>query len=248
MRMQIRAFAKLTGVSVRTLHYYDEIGLLTPCFVDEESGYRFYDEHSLSRMQEILLLRELDFPLKSISEMLSFSDCDKQKALSEKKKLLILKKQRLERLICALEEAEKGAQDMNINVFDNSEYAAACQEYEAEVQQKWGGTSAYQEFETKTARYRKEDWRTVSTGMESLLSSFAEALHAGVSPADPSAALLVEKLQAYITENFYSCSKDILAGLGQMYVADARFQKNIDRHGAGTAEFIRDAIEHYCRK
>ena len=83
MKMQINEFAKLTGVSVRTLHYYDEIGLLKPAFVDEQNGYRFYDENSLLRMQEILFYRELDFPLKSILEILSSPDYDKQKALAE---------------------------------------------------------------------------------------------------------------------------------------------------------------------
>ena len=101
MKMQIRDFAQLTGVSVRTLHYYDEIGLLRPAAVDEQTGYRFYDESSLLRMQEILFYRELDFPLKDIQEALSSPHYDKQKALAEQKTLLRLKKERLERLIDA---------------------------------------------------------------------------------------------------------------------------------------------------
>ena len=107
MKMQINEFAKLAGVSIRTLHYYDEIGLLKPAFVDEQNGYRFYDEISLERMQEILFYRELDFELKSIAEILSSPDYDKQKALAEQRKLLILKKERLERIIAALDSAEK---------------------------------------------------------------------------------------------------------------------------------------------
>ena len=107
MKMQIKEFAKLTGVSVRTLHYYDEIGLLKPAFVDEQNGYRFYDENSLLRMQEILFYRELDFPLKSILEILSSPDYVKQKALAEQRKLLELKKDRLERIIDALDGATK---------------------------------------------------------------------------------------------------------------------------------------------
>ena len=91
MNMQIKEFSRLAGVSVRTLHYYDEIGLLEPCRVDRQTGYRFYDESSLERMQEILFFRELDFPLKSILEILSSPNYDKQKALSEQKRLLILK-------------------------------------------------------------------------------------------------------------------------------------------------------------
>ena len=118
MNMQIKEFARLTGVSVRTLHYYDEIGLLKPACVDAHTGYRYYDEHSLLRMQEILFYRELDFSLKSISEILSSPNYDKQMALREQKKLLTLKKERLERLIAAIDSAAKGETVMD--VFDNS--------------------------------------------------------------------------------------------------------------------------------
>lgn len=133
--MQIKEFSRLTGVSVRTLHYYDEISLLKPAFVDEQSGYRFYDEHSLERMQEILFYRELDFPLKNISEILSSPNYDKKLALARQKQLLILKKNRLERLISALESAEKGEKSMSINLFDNSEFESAREKYSSEVKQ-----------------------------------------------------------------------------------------------------------------
>ena len=106
--MQIKEFAELTGVSVRTLHYYDEIGLLKPSEVDAQNGYRFYDEKSLERMQEILFYRELDFSLKTISEILSSPDYDKQQALSRQRKLLLAKKERLEQLIKAIDCVEKG--------------------------------------------------------------------------------------------------------------------------------------------
>ena len=106
--MQIKEFAEFMGVSVRTLHYYDEIGLLTPALVDKFTGYRYYDENSLLRMQEILFYRELDFSLKNIEEILSSPNYDKNKALKEQKHLLTLKKERLERLISAIDGAVKG--------------------------------------------------------------------------------------------------------------------------------------------
>ena len=108
LKMLIKEFADFTGVSVRTLHYYDEIGLLMPAFVDKTTGYRFYDEKSFLRMQEILFYRELDFSLKSIGEILSSPNYDKNKALKEQKHLLTLKKERLERLISAIDGAVKG--------------------------------------------------------------------------------------------------------------------------------------------
>ena len=120
MKMQIKEFAEFTGVSVRTLHYYDVIGLLTPAFVERTTGYRFYDENSLLRMQEILFYRELDFSLKSIREILSSPNYNKSKALNEQKQLLMLKKERLERLISAIEGAMKGENVMT--AFENSEF------------------------------------------------------------------------------------------------------------------------------
>ena len=108
MKMRIKEFAAFTGVSVRTLHYYDEIGLLVPACVDRSTGYRYYDGNSLLRMQEILFYRELDFSLKSIGEILSSPDYDRKKALKEQKHLLMLKKERLEGLISAIDGAMKG--------------------------------------------------------------------------------------------------------------------------------------------
>ena len=140
MKMLIKEFADFTGVSVRTLHYYDEIGLLLPAVVDRYTGYRFYDENSLLRMQEILFYRELDFSLKSIGEILSSPNYDKSKALKEQKQLLILKKERLERLISAIDSAVKGENVMK--AFDNSEF----EKHKAEAKEKWGKTDAYQRF------------------------------------------------------------------------------------------------------
>ncbi len=246
MKLQIKEFAELTGVSVRTLHYYDEIGLLKPSYVDEQNGYRFYDETSLERMQEILFYRELDFPLKSIAEILASPNYDKQKALAEQKRLLTLKKERLERLIAALEQAEKG--EITMSAFDNSEYETARQQYEDEAKQQWGGTDAYKESQTKTAGYSKDKWNDILAGMNGVFAEFAECKKCGESSDIDTAQRLVKKLQDYITANFYHCTNEILAGLGQMYVCDERFKNNIDSHGEGTAEFVSEAIKIYCKR
>ena len=246
MKMHIREFAKLTGVSVRTLHYYDEIGLLKPSFVEEQNGYRFYDERCLERMQEILFYRELDFPLKDIGEIMSSPDYDKQTALKEQRRLLTLKKERLERLITALDGAMKG-ENLSMNIFDNSEYEAQREQYAKEAKEKWGFTEAYKESAEKTKDYSKEKWSNVSEGMNSLMAEFAECRARGNAPESDEAQALVKKWQNYITENFYTCTKEILAGLGQMYIADERFKDNIDKHGKGTAEFMCQAIGAYCR-
>lgn len=246
MELQIKEFAKLCDVSVHTLHYYDEIGLLKPCFVDKQNGYRFYDESSLERMQEILFYRELDFPLKSIAEILSSPNYDKRKALAEQKRLLILKKNRLERLISALEQAEKGG--ITMNAFDNSEYETVRQQYEDEAKQRWGNTDAYKESKARTAEYSKEKWNAVSDEMDNIFSEFSECMNSGESTDSETAQNLVKKLQDYITANFYHCTDDILVGLGEMYVCDERFKKNINKHAEDTADFFSKAIKFYCKK
>ena len=241
MNMQIKEFARFTGVSVRTLHYYDEIGLLHPAQVDRATGYRFYDEQSLLRMQEILFYRELDFPLKSIEEILSSPNYDKNQALKEQKKLLILKKERLERLISAVDSAMKGENVMK--AFDNTEF----ENYKAEAREKWGSTDAYKEHQEKTKGYSKDKWNSMAAGMDAIMGRFAAVMQNGDAADSTTAQDLVKALQSHITENYYTCTKEILFGLGQMYVADERFKANIDKHGDGTAAFICEAIKAYCK-
>ena len=242
MNMQIREFAEFTGVSVRTLHYYDEIALLKPARVDQHTGYRYYDRESLIRMQEILFYRELDFSLKSIRKILASPDYSRAEALREQKKLLTLKKERLERLISAIDSASKGENIMN--AFNSSEY----DKYKDEVQQRWGNTDAYKEHAQKTKGYSREKWQDATQGLNAIFAEFAACKGAGETPDSPAAKELVRKLQNFITENYYTCTKEILAGLGRMYVADDRFRSNIDKNGEGTADFASRAIRGYCEK
>ena len=241
MKMHIKEFAELTGVSVRTLHYYDEIGLLKPAYTDEGTGYRFYDEKSLLKMQEILFYRELDFPLKSISDILSSPDYNKEKVLAEQKKLLTLKKERLEKLISAIDSSVKGKNIMK--AFDNSEF----EKYKDEVKERWGKTEAYSEYTRKSKAYTKESYTNLAEGMDAILAEFALSLKSGAAAYSAEVQSLVAKLQSHITEYYYTCTKEILSGLGQMYVFDERFRNNIDKHGEGTAEFISEAIKIYCK-
>ena len=238
--MQIREFAKFTGVSVRTLHYYDEIGLLKPSHVDPSTGYRYYDEEALLRMQEILFYRELDFSLNSIRQIISSPNYDKTKALNEQKQLLKLKKERIERLIHAIDGAMKGEHVMK--AFDDSEF----EKYKSEAQEKWGKTEAYRQHAEKTKNYSKEKQNSLVQDMDAILAEFSLCMNSGAGPASPEAQSLVKKLQNHISMNYYNCTNEILAGLGQMYVADERFKSNIDRHADGTASYISEAIKVYC--
>ena len=244
MKMHIKEFADFSGVSVRTLHYYDEIGLLKPSETDKNNGYRYYDNKNAERMFEIIFLRELDFSLKSIKDILSSPDYNKKEAFRRQKDLLLMKKSRLDRLIEALDKAENGEFDMKS--LNNNDYENAKNSYEKEVKEKWGHTDAYKQSQEKTAGYSKEKQEAVNEGLMAVFGDFADAMNSGVGADSDEAKALAQKLQAYITENFYTCTKEILSGLGQMYVLDERFRENIDKYGKGTAEYARDAIENYC--
>ncbi len=245
MKMSVKEFSVFTGVSVRTLHYYDEINLLKPDFIDSENGYRYYSEKGTERMLEILFLKELDFSLKEIAVILSSPDYDKKEAFRKQKKLLTFKKERLERLISALEEAEKGAIPMKN--FDNTEFEKQKSQYADEVKTRWGNTSAYKESEEKAASMTQGEKQNALDGMSFIMAEFAEAMKKGFPPESDAAQSLCKKLQQFITDNFYTCTKEILAGLGEMYVLDERFKENIDRNGKGTAEFIKEALRIYCK-
>ena len=180
--MLIKEFAEFTGVSVRTLHYYDEIGLLMPAFVDRTTGYRYYDENSLHRMQEILFYRELDFSLKSIGQILSSPNYDTRKSLQEQKLLLTLKKERLERLISSIDEAMKG-ENILMSVFDNSEF----EKHKLEAQEKWGKTEAYRQHAEKTRHYSKQKWDDLAQEMDHIMAEFAICMKTAENPGSAEA-------------------------------------------------------------
>ena len=231
--------SKLTGVSVRTLHHYDAIGLLKPTKVTE-AGYRLYDDAAVSRLQTILLFRELQFPLKEIKNIFAQPDFDVQRALDDQITLLTLQKERLERLIALARERKKGV-NMDFSAFDRSELDA----YTAEAKEKWGDTAAYREFE-KNGKSTAEN----NAAGEALMRILANiGANRTLAPDAPAVQEKVKALQEHITKNFYPCTKGILASLGQMYTQDERFRTNIDAFGGeGTAAFAARAIESYCKK
>jgi len=239
--MQIKEFAERTGVSIRTLHYYDSIGLLRPASVDALTGYRYYNDASLLRMQEIMFFRELDFSLQSIRGILSSPDYDRVKAMEEQRTLLTLKKERLERLIEALDNAAKGEDVMA--AFGKKEF----EDYKEEARSRWGQTDAYREYEEKAKGRSSVAESGIAEGLNAIFVEFAACKASGAAANSPEARTLAGKLQRYITENYYTCSCEILSGLGQMYVTEERFRENIDRNGDGTAVYVRDAIEAYVQ-
>lgn len=244
LKMKIHEVAKLTGISVRTLHYYDEIGLLHPGEITE-AGYRLYDDKDLENLQQILFFRELNFALKDIKQMVTTPAFDKRKALESHRKLLVLRRKRCDDLIALVDKTLKGDSEMSFKEFDMSDIETAQKQYAEEVKEKWGQTDAYVESKRKTSGYSKEDWAKINAEAEGIYRRFAAVMNQASDA--PEAQKLVADWQAYITKYYYNCTKEILAGLGQMYVCDERFQKNIDRCGEGLADFMSRAIAAYCK-
>lgn len=239
----VKDVSKLTGVSVRTLHYYDAIGLLTPTKVTD-AGYRMYDDTALSRLQSILLFRELQFPLKEIKEFLDSPDFNQEETIAQQIKLLELQYKHIGELISFAREIQtKGVKTMNFEVFDTNE----IEQYKAEVKSKWGNSKAYQEYEQRVVSHSEHN---DSKFVNEIMSLFADlGAMKQLPPTDKAVQEKIAALQAYINENFYTCSNDILKELSEMYVCDDRFKKNIDRFGGeGTAKFVREAIFVYCEK
>ena len=241
--MTVHEVSKLTGVSIRTLQYYDKIGLLKPTGYTQ-SGYRLYDDTALETLQQILLFRELEFPLKEIKTIISSANFDREKALEQQITLLTMKKEHLENLISLAREIQyKGEQTMDFSAFDTSK----IEEYTRRAKEQWGNTAEYKESEEKAKGRTKEEEKDMMVQFMQIFTEFGAMKDQAPDGAEVQSQ--VKKLQDYITKHFYQCSDEVLSGLGQMYAADGEFKENIDRAGGeGTAIFVSDAIRCFCEK
>lgn len=239
--MTVNQVSKRTGVSVRTLHYYDKIGLLHPNEVTK-SNYRLYDDTALERLQQILLLRELQFSLKEIKQIIDSPGFDKKEALEQQIVLLKLKRDHLDDLInLAFEIKSTGVKKMDFSAFNTQK----IDEYAKEAKEKWKETDAYKEFVTKAEKYSKEDWKQMNQEMKQIFAEFGKMLEFEVD--SEAVRKQIMKLQQCISKGYYTCTNEILAGLGEMYMADGRMKDSIEQMGgAGTAEFVSRAIKNYC--
>ena len=238
----VKEVSSLTGVSVRTLHHYDAIGLLKPTEVTD-AGYRLYDDDALARLQTILLFRELQFPLKEIKGMLDAEFFDPLAALSDQIRLLELRREHLDRLISHARQIQKtGVMHMDFNAYDTKKLDA----YAAEAKKRWGHTDAWKESQEKAKGKTREDRTAEADGLMDIFRRLG-AYRTG-DPAAPGAQALIAELQEYITGHYYRCTNQILLGLGQLYAAGDEMNENIDRAGgSGTGDFACRAIEVYCK-
>ena len=240
--MTVHEVSRLTGVSIRTLQYYDRIGLLPPDGYTQ-AGYRLYDEQALERLQQILLFRELEFSLKEIREILDSPCFDRDRALEQQIALLTLKKEHLENLIdLARGIKTKGESEMDFAAFDTRK----IEEYAVRAKASWGSTPEFREFEQKSEGRTAEDSLELGKKMMGLFARLGTLK--AEDPASQGVQLLIGELQNFISEHFYTCSDKVLSGLGEMYAGGGEMTENIDRAGGkGTAALVREAIRIYCR-
>ncbi|MBR1585013.1 MAG: MerR family transcriptional regulator [Clostridia bacterium] len=241
--MTVHEVSQLTGVSVRTLHYYDEQGLLSPRRA-EGSAYRIYTEDDLERLQMILLYRALEFPVKDVKRILDSPDFDRNRALEQQIDLLTLRQEHIGHLITfAWGIYMMGVKNMDFSAFDTRK----LDDYVHQAKAMWGKTDAYQEFEEKQKGRTEEDERQLAAGINEIFATFGEIRDQ--PPEGQAAQALVERLRQFITRHAYTCTPQILRGLGKMYVGGGAFTENIDALGGpGTAAFAARAVDNYCDK
>lgn len=237
----VNQIAKQTGVSVRTLHHYDAIGLLKPTEITE-AGYRLYDADALERLYLIIVYRELGFSLKKIAEILDAPDFDRNRALEEQIALLEQKREQLQnRITFARGLILTGVRHLNYEGFDYKK----IDDYSAQAKAMWGKTDAYKEFEQKSKGRTREDEKGLGNDLMSLFTELGK--FRAQDPGSEAVQLWVAQLQNFITEHYYTCTKPILKGLGEMYAGGGSMTENIDKAGgSGTGEFAKKAIDIFC--
>jgi DNA-binding transcriptional MerR regulator len=237
--------ARLAHVSVRTLHHYDEIGLLVPSG-RSPAGYRLYSEADLRRLQQILLYRELDFGLEEIAAMLTDPQAGTDDHLRRQHQLLRGRRDRAIGLLAAIER-EMEARKMGIALTPEEQFEIfgtdKMDEHAAEAEQRWGDTDAWHESRRRTAAYTKQDWIAIKAEADANIAGFAAAIRAR-QPADSAAAMdLAEAHRQHLTRWFYDCGYDMHRSLAELYVSDPRFTASYDEIEPGYSHYVHDAIQ-----
>ena len=249
MALTIGETAQLSKVSVRTLHHYDKLGILTPS-ARTDAGYRLYDTDDLERLHRVLVFRELGFSLTEIADIITDPDFDRTEALRAQRALLAEKARRTEAMLQAIDAAlaaAEGGHDMSDQerkemfgeLFDGFDPA----EYEDEVQERWGDTDAYKQSAARTKRYTKADWQQIKEEGEANTAEFIRLMDAGVAPEEPEAMAAAAEKHAQLERWFYDAPLEMFANLSDMWVSDPRFKKNIDKPREGLAEYERAAVK-----
>ena len=237
--------ARFAGVTVRTLHHYDAVGLLSPS-ERTAAGYRCYTDADLDRLQRILCYRQLEFSLDDIGRILADDTVDPVDHLRRQRELLVERIDHLQHMVQSVEKMME-ARSMGISLTPEERFEVFGDfnpdDYAEEAQQRWGDTDAYQQSQRRTSTYTKQDWLKIKAEAAEIEQGLVAA-HAAGAPADSDRAMdLVEAHRQHITRWFYDCSYEIQRGLGQMYVSDPRFTAHYDDQAPGLAQYVHDAIE-----
>jgi MerR family transcriptional regulator, thiopeptide resistance regulator len=237
--------AALAGVTVRTLHHYDRIGLLSPSG-RTRAGYRQYSPADLDRLHQVLLYRELGFSLEEVATLLDDPSADPTEHLRRQHRLLLDRLERTQAVVAAVEK-EMEARAMGISLTPAERFEVFGEHdpvrYDAEVRERWGRTEAYAESQRRTRGYTKEDWLRAKAEQEEIGTRFVEAMRSG-APADSEQAMdVAEAHRQSISRNFYDCSPEVHAGLGRMYVEDERFTATYEAMAAGLARYVSTAVQ-----
>jgi DNA-binding transcriptional MerR regulator len=247
MALTVSEVARLTGVTVRTLHHYDEIGLVHPSG-RTDAGYRLYDRAAIERLQAVLLYRELGFALADISHIVGDPNWDREQALVDHREALEKEADRLGHLLAAVDaalDAIRNGTTMNetemLGVF-GQEYVDHHEEWQAEAEERWGDTDAWPESRRRADAYTKEDWQRIGEQTGAVERDATALFLDGADPTSQAAMDVAERHRQAISDNFYDCTYEIHVGLGEMYVADDRFRAHYDRQAEGLAEWLQVAI------
>lgn len=243
--LTVKEVSELTGVSVRTLHHYDSLGLLVPS-ERTDAGYRLYGEADLEKLQQILLFRELEFSLSDIRRITETPDFDRKRALEQQLELLKMKRERIDGLIdLARSLMKEEKMTMNFDAFDTEK----MDEYAARAKASWGKTAEYAEYEQKSAGRTRAEEADKGAQLMALFEPFGRMAAEGVDPASAEAVAQAKRIQDFISENFYTCSIQVFAQLGMSYGAGGEFTENIDKAaGSGAGEFAAKAVAAYCAR
>ncbi len=237
--------AALSGVTIRTLHHYDEIGLLSPGG-RSAAGYRVYEEADLERLQRILFYRELGFTLKEISTIVDDPGTDAMGHLRRQRGLLVARIERLGAMVDAIDyEMEARTMDIRLTPEERFEVFGEFrpEDHAEEAERRWGETEAYKESNRRVSRYGKEDWLRLKSEAEEVQARLAAAFEAGLAPDSEEAMAAAEAHRQHISRWFYECAYEVHRGLAEMYVTDERFRSHYDTQTPGLAAFIREAAD-----
>jgi DNA-binding transcriptional MerR regulator len=243
--MNVGEVAALAGVTVRTLHHYDRIGLLSPSG-RTAAGYRQYSSADLDRLHQVLLYRELGFPLEEVATLLDDPSADPEAHLRRQHALLRDRLERTSAMVAAVEK-EMEARTMGISLTPEERFEVFGEHdparYEAEAEERWGQTDAYKESQRRARGYSKDDWLRIKAEGADLELRFAAALRDGVPADSPQAMNLAEESRQQISRNFYDCPPEMHAGLGRMYVEDERFAAHYEDVAPGLAQYVSTAVQ-----